>query len=65
MILPSFHPPLHPPPIPPPSTSPFHLIIPSPPFSIPPPHPQQQTYKNHPCYCVTVLLCYCVTALLR
>ena len=66
MILPSFHPfstPFH-------STSSFHLIIPSPPpfhsTSIPPPshlpHPQQQTYKNHPCYCVTVLLCYCVTA---
>ena len=26
---------------------------------------KQQTYKNHPCYCVTVLLCYCVTVLLR
>ena len=26
---------------------------------------KQQTYKNHPCYCVTVLLCYCVTASVR
>ena len=44
MILPSFHP--HSIPSPAPSIPlPFHL-----------PHPQQQTYRNHPCYCVTVLL---------
>ena len=60
MILPPFHPPLHPPPsLRSHSRSPsllhpfpFHLHSTSP--------PQQQTYRNHPCYCVTVLLCYCV-----
>ena len=56
MILPPFHPPLHPPPsLRSHSLSPsllhpfpFHLHSTSP--------PQQQTYRNHPCYCVTVLL---------